>query len=102
MMKRHVLIALPLFLGCSVGFSAASVSPAAPAGISFRQVLDIVEKAGYKNLHEIERNHHGYKVEAFDAKGKKVEFHVDAKTGAMSPVKPCEKKHPHHKKHKAN
>ena len=95
MMKLgFVALALPLVFGCSSVFAA----PAQQAQVSFQQALDIVEKAGYKNLHKIELEHHAYEVEAFDANGKEVEFKIDAMTGAVSPVK--EHKHHHHaKKH---
>lgn len=98
MALRSIVLALPLVVGCSVAIAAPMAQMNPPAGISFQQVLDIVEKAGYKNLHEIEREKNAYEVEAFDSKGKKVKFRVDAMTGAMTPMKEEMKKHHHHQK----
>ena len=90
-------LTLPLIFACSTTFSA-SAPHAAPQEVqmSFQQALDIVVKAGYKNIHKIELEHHRYEVEAFDANGKEVEFTICPKTGAITMGKA--KKH-HHGKH---
>ena len=100
MMKlRFAALVLPLALCCSVTFAATA---AHHNEISFQQALDIIEKAGYKNLHKIELEHNAYEVEAFDAKGKEVEFKIDAMTGAVTAVKEGKHHHvKHHTKHHA-
>jgi uncharacterized protein YxeA len=94
---RIAALALPLLFGCSVTF-AAHHAPHHKSEMSFQQALDITEKAGYKNLHKIVLCHNHYKVEAYDANGKEVEFKIDAMTGAVSPATPA-KHHKHHGKH---
>lgn len=104
MKLRVARLVLPLMIVCSSSFAISS-APAAPSmaqsGLSFQQALDIIEKAGYTNLHKIERESSYYEVDAMDAQGKKVEFKIDATTGAISPVKMMKHKHKHakHAKH---
>ncbi len=97
---RIAALALPLLFGCSATFAAHHAAHHAvhKTEVSFQQALDITEKAGYKNLHKIVLCHSHYKVEAFDANGKEVEFKIDAMTGAVSPAKAA-KHHKHHGKH---
>ena len=90
---------MPLLFGCSATFAASAAHHAVQKiEVSFQQVLDIVEKEGYKNLHKIVLNHNHYLVEAYDANGKEVKFKIDAMTGAVSPVTAV-KHHKHHEKH---
>ena len=99
MKLRFVALAFPLIFGCS---ALCAASPAVQGGISFQQALDAVSKAGYKNIHKIEREHNYYEVEAFDAQGKEIKFKIDPMTGAMTPMtegKHCKK---HHAKHHAS
>jgi len=100
MMKLRVIaLALPLVFCGSASFAAAPTQNT----ISFHQALDVVEKAGYKNLHKIELEHHYYEVCAMNAEGKKVHFKIDAMTGAVLPAKEVKhhksKKHAKHLKH---
>lgn len=92
---RIARLVLPLVLGCSVSFAAVASHHAVQQNLmSFQQAFEAIEKAGYQNIHKIELNHDRYCVEAFDANGKEVKFHIDAKTGAVSQAKAL-----HHKKH---
>ena len=95
MKLRFTALALPLILGCSATFAA----PAAHNGLSFQQALEVIEKAGYQNIHKIELEHNYFEVEAQNAQGKEIEFKIDSMTGKISPVK--EGKYSKHKhKHK--
>lgn len=97
MKLRFTALALPLIFASSVSFAM----PIAHTGISFQQALDVIEKAGYQNIHKIELERNYYEVEALDAKGKEIEFKIDAVTGKISPTKICKHgKHKHHAKHK--
>lgn len=99
---RLVAITLPLIFACSTAFSAsASHCATQETQISFQQALDIVVKAGYKNIHKIELEHHRYEVEAFDANGKEVEFTICPKTGAITMSKAKKHHEKHHPKHHA-
>ena len=97
MKLRVAALVLPLILGSSALFAAAS---ATQNNVSFQQALDIIEKAGYTNLHKIELEHNYYEVDALDAQGKRIEFNIDATTGAITPAKHMKhKKHHKHAKH---
>lgn len=97
MKLRAATLVLPLVLVCSASFSAAT--PATPTTsqniLSFQQALDVIEKAGYTNLHKIELERNYYIVDAQDAEGKKIDFKLDAMTGAITPIL-----HAKHTKHK--
>jgi hypothetical protein len=97
MKLRFIALVLPLIFAGSTTFAM----PINQTGISFHQALDVIQKAGYQNIHKIELEHNYYEVEALDAKGKEIEFKIDATTGKISPVKICKHgKHKHHAKHK--
>lgn len=97
---RIAALAIPLLFSGSVTFAGHHAAHPVKSEMSFQQALDITEKAGYKNLHKIVLCHNHYMVEAFDANGKKVEFKIDAATGAVSPATEV-KHHKHHGKHHA-
>lgn len=90
MKLRFTALALPLVFGCS-----AAIALTAQTGISFQQALDVIEKAGYQNIHKIELERNYYEVEALDAKGKEIEFKIDAMSGKILPMKAA--KHIKHK-----
>jgi len=102
---RIAALALPFIFGCSVTSAASAAHHTAHQmqmnEVSFQQALDMIEKAGYKNLHKIELEHNRYEVEAFDANGKEVAFDIDAKTGAMTAAKHEKHHKKHHGKHHA-
>ena len=95
MKLRFSALALPLVFGCSMAFAA----PATQGNIGFKQALDIIEKAGYQNIHKIELEHNYYEVDALDSKGKKVEFNIDAMTGKIMPHTAGKHHHKHHHTH---
>ena len=95
MKLRVIALALPLLLGSSVTLASHMMTASSKhAVISFQKVLDVVEKAGYQNVHKIELEHSYYEVEALDAQGKEIKFKVDAMTGKILPMK--QPKHKHH------
>lgn len=96
---RHTLAALALgaaTLTSAAAFAQAAPQPAAapaapvatqaaPAQIlTVRQIYDSLTAAGYRNITEIELEHHrGYDVKADDPQGQRVKLRVDAQTGAV-------------------
>ena len=98
MKLRVAALVLPLVLVCSASFSAATTPTTSQNILSFQQALDVIEKAGYTNLHKIELERNYYVVEAQDAQGKKIEFKLDAMTGSITPIlhaKQTKTKHKH-------
>ena len=65
--------------------AAPVATQAAPAQIlTVRQIYDSLTAAGYRNITEIELEHHrGYDVKADDPQGQRVKLRVDAQTGAV-------------------
>lgn len=65
--------------------AAPVAAQAAPAQIlTVRQIYDTLTAAGYRNITEIELEHHrGYDVKADDPQGQRVKLRVDAQTGAV-------------------
>ena len=65
--------------------AAPVAAQAAPAQIlTVRQIYDTLTTAGYRNITEIELEHHrGYDVKADDPQGQRVKLRVDAQTGAV-------------------
>ncbi|CAB3925306.1 PepSY domain-containing protein [Achromobacter deleyi] len=96
---RHTLAAFALgaaTLTSAAAFAQAAPQPAAapaapvatqaaPAQIlTVRQIYDSLTAAGYRNITEIELEHHrGYDVKADDPQGQRVKLRVDAQTGAV-------------------
>ena len=52
-----------------------------PDELSMEAVLARLADEGYRDVTEIEREHGRYEVEARDAEGRRVELHLDARTG---------------------
>lgn len=66
--------------------AAAAPAQAAPAAqiLTVRQIYDTLTAAGYRNITEIELEHHrGYDVKADNPQGQRVKLRVDAQTGAV-------------------
>ncbi|MCI1839588.1 MULTISPECIES: PepSY domain-containing protein [Achromobacter] len=64
----------------------AATAQAAPAAqiLTVRQIYDVLTAAGYRNITEIELEHHrGYDVKADNPQGQRVKLRVDAQTGAV-------------------
>ncbi|WP_445659259.1 PepSY domain-containing protein [Achromobacter sp. CF-sbj1-Ac2-l] len=52
--------------------------------LTVRQIYDVLTAAGYRNITEIELEHHrGYDVKADNPQGQRVKLRVDAQTGAV-------------------
>lgn len=63
--------------------AAAQAAPATPI-LTVRQIYDTLTAAGYRNITEIELEHHrGYDVKADNPQGQRVKLRVDAQTGAV-------------------
>lgn len=65
---------------------AAAPAQAAPAAqiLTVRQIYDTLTAAGYRNITEIELEHHrGYDVKADNPQGQRVKLRVDAQSGAV-------------------
>jgi hypothetical protein len=82
MKTKRVLLASALML-FSVGYTAFAQSGAA---MTEADVTKKLEAAGYTNIHGIELEGRHFDADATTKDGKKVHLHVDAKTGAVSPV----------------
>lgn len=66
--------------------AATAPAQAAPAAqiLTVRQIYDVLTAAGYRNITEIELEHHrGYDVKAENPQGQRVKLRVDAQTGAV-------------------
>lgn len=66
--------------------AATAPALAAPAAqiLTVRQIYDVLTAAGYRNITEIELEHHrGYDVKADNPQGQRVKLRVDAQTGAV-------------------
>ncbi|NMU91947.1 PepSY domain-containing protein [Achromobacter ruhlandii] len=66
--------------------AATAPAQAAPAAqiLTVRQIYDVLTAAGYRNITEIELEHHrGYDVKADNPQGQRVKLRVDAQTGAV-------------------
>lgn len=89
----------------SAGMAAAAVqprpsTPATPtstgaasekeARLSIRDIAARVEAQGYSDIEEIEREGQEYEVCAEDKQGREVELTVNARTGKVEKVEPCD------------
>lgn len=66
--------------------AATAPAQAAPAAqiLTVRQIYDALTAAGYRNITEIELEHHNsYDVKADNPQGQRVKLRVDAQTGAV-------------------
>lgn len=63
---------------------------AATPRLSIAQIAQRVEAEGYRDIEEIEREGTTYEVCAKDKDGKEVELTVNASTGRIEKVEPCE------------
>ena len=52
--------------------------------LTIRQVHDLLEAAGYRNIEKIEREHGVYEVRATDSSGVRVKRYVNPQTGRIS------------------
>jgi hypothetical protein len=95
MKLRLTALALPVILACSAATFAAPVT-VVQTGVSFQQALDIIQRAGYQNIHKIELDHNYYVVDAQDANGKAILFKIDSMSGKISPMTAKHVKHRHH------
>lgn len=92
---RNTLAALALGAATLTGAAAVHAqtapAPAQPAAtapanatLTVRQIYDTLTAAGYRNITEIELEHHrGYDVKADNPQGQRVKLRVDAQSGAV-------------------
>ncbi|MBL0919643.1 MAG: PepSY domain-containing protein [Hydrogenophaga sp.] len=87
-MKNTVL--LPLILttalaGTGLAIAQAPAAPAAgPAAMGFGQITEALQRQGYRDIHEVERESDKlYEVKAYAANGDRVELYVDARSGEV-------------------
>ena len=65
------------------GSSPGVVGPSELPGsaLSVEEILARLEEQGYDEVHDIERDHGLYEVKARDQDGRRIEAHVDPRTG---------------------
>lgn len=89
---RIAASAAAVVLAAAAGAAAAQAAPSVPAApaapaaapMNFQQIADRVVAQGYSDVREIERKSDKlYEVEAHDAKGRRVELSVDARSGEV-------------------
>lgn len=73
-----------LLLGFSGAFAAQPSTKA--TGMTDAQVAAKLEAAGYTNVHAVEREGAHFDADATGKDGQPVHLHIDAKTGAVTPV----------------
>jgi len=92
MKTSHTIFAVVL-TAATLGGTAIAASPIADrinANANWLTIPAIYEKvtaAGYKDIHEIDREHRGYDVEAYDNSGDRVELFVDPINGEVLDVR---------------
>jgi hypothetical protein len=90
----HGLATLGLLAGLAAGAAAQPATPVpaasppatrAQAGplLNIRQIYDLMEAAGYRDLREIEWSDGRYEVKGRNARGERVKLEVDGQTGAV-------------------
>jgi len=92
MKTSHTIFAVVL-TAATLGGTAIAASPIADrvnANADWLTIPAIYEKvtaAGYKDIHEIERERRGYDVEAYDNNGDRVELFVDPINGEVLDIR---------------
>ena len=77
-----VLAAAAMAVAAQTTPSAATATAAAP--MNFQQVVERIVAQGYADVREIERKSDKlYEIDAHDAKGRRVELTVDARSGEV-------------------
>lgn len=92
MKTPHTIIAVVLTAATLGGtaIAASSTADTVSNGTDWLTIPGIYEKvaaAGYKDIHEIERERRGYDVEAYDSYGDRVELFVDPINGEVLDVR---------------
>lgn len=93
MKASHVIFAITLSGATLAGTTLASApanpanpAPTAPTSESWLGIPSIYAKviaAGYNDVYEIEREHHGYKIKAIAPNGQRVKLLVDPVSGEV-------------------
>lgn len=93
MKTRHAVITSVLCSALLLGgvAQAQTTAPAAApqattqqqTALTIRDVYDLLEKQGYKNIREIERERDRFDVKADDAQGQRMKLRVDMYTGEI-------------------
>ncbi len=71
----------------ALGFGLALATPAAAYRVSIDQVRDMAFDRGIVKIKEIELDDGIWEVEGKDARGRKIEMEVDARSGAIIKMK---------------
>lgn len=81
---KKTLVLLPLVLSAALVQAQAPAAPASAATMGFGQVTDALQRQGYRDIHEVERESERlYEVKAYTAQGERVELTVDARSGEV-------------------
>lgn len=82
-MKKNFVL-MPLILSAALAQAQAPAAPAGPAAMGFGQVTDALQRQGFRDIHEVERESERlYEVKAYTAQGERVELTVDARSGEV-------------------
>lgn len=92
MKTSHTLFAVALTAATLGGSAIAASSAVDKAGakvdwLTIPAVYEKVTAAGFREIHEIERERTGYKIEAFDTNGDRVKLFVDPVSGEVLDVR---------------
>lgn len=103
MKKSHTIFVVAMTAaalgGSAIAASANTSNSNAKADwLEIPAIYEKVTTAGYKNIHEIERERRGYDVEAYDSNGNRVELFVDPTNGEVLDVNVKKKSGKHHDK----
>lgn len=100
--KLQAVVATAILLSAGMAAAAGQPRASAPAPdsggaasekearLSLREVAVRVEAEGYRDIEEIEREGESYEVCAEDKQGREVELTVNARTGRIEKVEPCD------------
>lgn len=92
---RTSKIALSLALVAAIGLGGVLLIPSFAADLSaesndrqpwlsLAEILARLEKAGYRNIEKIEREHGSYEARATDTNGQRVKLYINPRTGEVT------------------
>ena len=92
---RTSKIALSLALVAAIGLGGVLLIPSFAADrsaesndrqpwLSLAEILTRLEKAGYRNIEKIEREHGNYEARATDTNGQRVKLYINPRTGEVT------------------
>lgn len=81
---KKTFVLMPLILSAALAQAQAPAAPAGPAAMGFGQVTDALQRQGFRDIHEVERESERlYEGKAYTAQGERVELTVDARSGEV-------------------